>query len=78
MENLRLSFEEEGVAKYIFAGIFSAFVEAVHVELANKGVDIAVSEVFGQDVILEVIYLFDGKLSSVVHPVYDGFVVLVF
>ena len=61
----------------IFAGIFAAFVEAVHVELANEGVNVPMSEVFGQDVILEVINLFDGELSAVNHPVDDVLVVSV-
>lgn len=78
MKDLWLSAEEEGMAEDIFAGIFAAFMEAIHIELANEGVDIAVAEVFGEDMILEVIDLFDGKLASVGHPVDDRFVFLVF
>lgn len=59
------------MAEDIFAGVFSAFVEAVHVKLSDEGVDVAMTEVFREDMVLEVIDLFDGKLTSVGHPVYD-------
>jgi hypothetical protein len=77
VEELRLSPLEEGMAEDVFGGVFSAFVEAVHVELSDEGVDVAVPEVFGEDVILEVIDLFDGELSSVIHPMNDRLVLLV-
>ena len=77
MEDLGLSSQEEGVAEDVFAGVLAALVEAVHVELADEGVDVAVPEVLGQDVVLEVIDLLDGKLASVGHPVDDRLVVLV-
>ena len=78
MEDLRLSFQEEGMAEDIFAGVFATFVEAVHIKLTDEGVDIAVTEVFGEDVVLEVIDLFDGELAPVSHPVDDRLVVFVF
>lgn len=62
----------------IFAGVFAGLVEAVHVELSDEAIDIPVSEEFGQDVVLELIDFFDGKLPSVGHPVDDGLVLLVF
>ena len=77
MENLRLSLEEEGVTEDIFAGVLATLVEAVHVELPDERVDVSVSEVLGQDVVLEVVDLFDGKLPPVVHPVNYSLVVLV-
>jgi hypothetical protein len=77
VEDLWLSAQEEGVAEDVFAGVFAALMEAVHVELADEGVDVAVPEVFGEDVVLEVIDLLDGKLAPVRHPVDDRLVVLV-
>lgn len=77
MKNLRLPTQEEGVAEDIFAGVLATLVEAIHVKLTNEGVDIAVSEVFGEDVVLEVIDLLDGKLAPVGHPVNDCLVVFV-
>ena len=77
MEEVSMSPDEEGVAEDVFAGIFAAFVEAVHVELADEGVDVAMAEVLGEDVVLEVIDFFDGELTSVIHPVDDRLVVLV-
>jgi hypothetical protein len=61
----------------IFARVLSAFMEAVHVELSDERVDVAMSEVLGQDLILEVLDLFDGELSTVSHPMYDRLVVFV-
>ncbi len=78
VQDLWLPAEEEGMAEDVFAGVFSTFVKAVHVELANERVDVAVSEVFGEDMILEVVDLLDGELASVSHPVDDGLVFFVF
>ena len=77
VQDLGLSAEEEGMTEDVLAGVFAAFVEAVHVELADEGVDVAVAEVLGQDVVLEVIDLLDGELASVAHPVDYPFVLLV-
>jgi hypothetical protein len=52
-------------------------VEAVHVELANEAVDVAVAEELGEDVLLELIDLLDRELPSVGHPVDDRLVLLV-
>ena len=78
MKDLRLSFQEKGMTEDIFARVFATFVEAVHVELTYEGVDIAVAKVFGEDMVLEVIDLFDGELASIGHPVNDRLVVFVF
>lgn len=78
VEDLGLSSQEERMTEDVFAGVFATLVEAVHIELSNEGVDVAVSEVFGKDVVLEVINLFDGELPSVGHPVNDRLVVFVF
>ena len=73
-----LSAEEEGVTEYVLAGVFAAFVEAVHVELAYEGVDVAMSEVLGENVVLELINLLDRKFTPIGHPVDNRFVLLVF
>ncbi len=39
-------------------------METVHVELSDEGVDVAVSEVQGQNLLLEELYILDGKLFS--------------
>ena len=77
VEDLRLPPEEVWVTEDVLAGVFATFVEAIHVKLSYERVDISVSEVFGEDVVLEVIDLFDGEFPSVGHPVDDRLVVLV-
>jgi hypothetical protein len=57
------------VAKDVLAGVFATLMEAIHVELAYEGVYISMSEILRQDVVLKLIYLFDGKLTPVCHPV---------
>lgn len=69
MEYLGLAAEEERMTKDVLAGVFATLVEAVHVELADKRVYISVPEVLRQDVVLKLIYLLDGKLTPVRHPV---------
>ena len=66
------------MAEDVFAWVFATLMEAVHVELPNEGVDISVPEEFWEDVVLELIDLFDGELTPVAHPVDDGLVLLVF
>lgn len=78
VEDLRLSTEEEGMAEDVFAGVLATLVKAVHVELSNEGVDVSVPKVFGEDMILKVVDLLDGKLASVGHPVDDRLVFFVF
>jgi hypothetical protein len=53
-------------------------MEAVHVELPNEAVDIAVPKVFGEDMLLKLIDLLDGKLAPIAHPVDYGLILLVF
>jgi hypothetical protein len=77
MEDIGLPPEKVRVAKNVFAGVFAAFVEAVHIELPDEGVDVPVPEVLGEDMVLELVDLFDGKLASVGHPVDDGLVLFV-
>ena len=67
-------FKEAWMAEDVFGGVFAALVEAVHVELANETVDVAVSEVLGEDVVLELLDFFDGELTPVAHPVDDSLV----
>lgn len=52
----------------ILAGVFARLMEAVHVELSNKTVDVVMPEMFGQDLILKLVDLFDGELSAIGHP----------
>lgn len=66
------------MAKNVLAGIFATLMEAVHVELSDERVDVSMSEVFGEDMILKLIYLFDSEFTPVGHPVDDGFVLFVF
>ena len=73
-----LAAEEERVAEDIFAWILAWFMEAVHVELPNEAVDIAVPKVFGGDMLLKLIDLLDGKLAPIAHPVDYGLILLVF
>ena len=61
----------------VLAGILSALVEAVHIELPNERVDIPMTEVLGKDLILKIIDLLDGKFSTVSHPMDDRFIVFV-
>jgi len=75
---MSLSSHEEGMTEDVFAGVFSGFVEAVHVKLSDEAVNIPMSEVFGQDLILKVINFFDGKLTTVGHPVDDSLILLIF
>ena len=69
--------DEIGVTENIFTGVFTTLVEAVHVQLSDERVDISVSEIFWEDVVLEVIYLFDCELLPVGHPMYDSFIFFV-
>jgi hypothetical protein len=52
------------IAENVFGEILSGFVETVHVELSDEGVDVAVSEVKGQNLLLEELYILDGELFS--------------
>lgn len=47
VKDLGLSSQEERMTEDVLAGVFATLVEAVHVELSNERVDVAVSEVFG-------------------------------
>lgn len=71
MEELRMAFEEVAVAKNIFGGLLSRFMEAIHVELAYEAVDVPVPEVFGEDALLELLDVLDGELFAVGGPLYD-------
>jgi hypothetical protein len=54
-----------------FGVIGSAFVEAVHVELPDEGVHFAVTEVFGENYLLELIGIFNDELGAVGSPIDD-------
>lgn len=66
------------MAKNVLAWIFPTFVETIHVELSDKRIDVSVSKVFWEDMILKLIDLFDGKFTAIGHPVDDGLVLFVF
>jgi len=69
--------EEEGVAEDVLGGVFATLVEAVHVELADEGVDVPVAEVLGEDVLLELLDLLDRELTPIGHPMDDRLVLSV-
>jgi hypothetical protein len=75
---LRLRPQEERMGEDVLGGILARLVKAVHVELSNEAVDVAVPEELGEDMLLELIYLLDGELAAVGHPVNDRLVLLVF
>lgn len=66
------------MAKNVLAWIFPTLMETIHVELSNKRIDVSVSKIFREDMVLKLINLFDGKFTSIGHPVDDGFVLFVF
>lgn len=78
MEDLRLSPQEKGVTKDIFAGIFAGLMEAVHIELPDEAVNVPMPEIFREDMVLKLIDFFDGELTSVGHPMYNGLILLIF
>lgn len=47
------------------------FMEAIHIKLSNKAIHFIVSEIFGEDKLLEFGYIFDSELSSVRGPIDD-------
>ena len=55
----------------VLGGIFPGFVEAVHVELANEGVDVAMPEERGQNFLLEGLDVPDGEFLLRGEPVDD-------
>lgn len=65
------------MAENIFAGVFARLMEAVHVELPNKTVNVAMPKMSGQDLILKLVDLFDGKLSAIGHPMNNRLIVLI-
>lgn len=65
------------MAKNVLTWIFTTLMETIHVELSDERVDISVSEIFGEDMVLKIIYLFDSKFTPVGHPVDDCFILFV-
>ena len=51
-----------------FGLIFPGLVESIHVELSDEAVEVAMSEVFGKDLALEFINVFDQELFPVGCP----------
>ena len=62
--------------KNIFVGLFPGFVEPIHVKLPDEAVDVFVPEVLGEDDLLKIINVSNGKLPAIGQPV-DSFGVFV-
>lgn len=73
---IRFVFLEERVAEDVFGGFFSGFVKPIHIELSDEAINIAMSEILGEDGLLELVDVFDAEFFSVWHPA-DDFVMLV-
>ena len=73
---LRVVLQEIGVAEYIFGRLLPRFVEPVHIQLPDEAVDVLVSEVFGQDCLLELVDVLDREFFPVARPL-DNLAVLV-
>ena len=56
------------MSKNIFGGLLPGLVEPIHVELSDKAMDVFVSEVFRENVLLKLVDVFDGKLVAVGEP----------
>ena len=52
------------IREYVFEGVFSRFVEVVHVELANEGMDVTMPEERGQYFLLESLNIPDGEFLT--------------
>jgi len=52
------------------------FVEAIHVELPDKAVNLIVPEVFGQNQFFQLNNVLDDELNSVGCPIYNFLVLL--
>lgn len=59
------------MAEDVFGWFFPGLVKAIHVELSDEAVDVAMPEILGQYELLELFYVFDGEFLSVVHPGYN-------
>lgn len=57
------------MAENTFGVISSALMKTVHVELSDKGVHFAVSEIFGEDQLLELIDIFDDEFCAGWSPI---------
>ena len=59
------------MAENTFGVISSTFVKAIHVKLPYKGVHFAVTEVFGEYYLLELIGILNDEFSAIDSPIYD-------
>lgn len=66
------------MTEYVLAWILAGFVKSIHIELPDETVDVTMSKELWQYMVLKLIYLFDGKLSSIRHPVDYRLILLVF
>ena len=57
--------------------VFPGLVESIHVKLSNETVEIMMTEVFGEDVGLECMDVFDNELIAVGGPGYGRLAVRV-
>lgn len=69
LEKVCSSFLEIRMAKDISRWVFSWLMEAIHVKLSDKGVNVAMSEESGQNICLKFISIFDGELLPRRKPV---------
>ncbi len=65
------------MAEDALAAVLAGLVKAIHVELANETVDLAVPEVLGQDSLLELDDVFDDEVLARGAPVDDLPVLLI-
>lgn len=65
------------MAKDTFGIILARLMKAIHVELADKAVDLFVAEVFGQDYFLELVDVLDDKVLASRSPEYNFSVFLI-
>jgi hypothetical protein len=65
------------MAKDVLAWVLAGFMKAIHVELANEAINVAMSEVLGQDLVLKLFNLFDRELTSACCPLNDGLILLI-
>lgn len=58
--------------------LLSDFVKIVHVELPDKRGKLFMFEVFGQNLVLEKIFIFDNEAVSIISPLYNMCILFIF
>lgn len=59
------------VLKYAEVGFVADFVEVIHVELPHEGGEVAVPEIDGQHLLLELLDVLDDEGSAILVPTSD-------